>query len=86
MRWRIVVTSRAERDLKGLSARDQGRIRASIDSLAEFPTRGDLSKLQGRDNEWRLRVGGWRVRFELDRADRIIVVLRILPRGRAYRQ
>jgi mRNA interferase RelE/StbE len=86
MRWRIVVTSRAERDLKDLSARDQGRIRASIDSLAEFPTRGDLSKLQGRDNEWRLRVGGWRVRFELDRADRIIVVLRILPRGRAYRQ
>ena len=86
MRWRIVVTSRAERDLKGLSARDQGRIRASIDSLTKFPTRGDLSKLQGRDNEWRLRVGGWRVRFELDRADRIIVVLRILPRGRAYRQ
>ena len=86
MRWRIVVTSRAERDLKDLSARDQGRIRASIDSLTEFPTQGDLSKLQGRDNEWRLRVGGWRVRFELDRADRIIVVLRILPRGRAYRQ
>ena len=86
MRWRIVVTSRAERDLKGLSARDQGRIRAGIDSLTEFPTKGDLSKLQGRDNEWRLRVGGWRVRFELDRADRIIVVLRILPRGRAYRR
>ena len=86
MQWRIVVTSRAERDLKGLSARDQGRIRAGIDSLTEFPTRGDLNKLQGRDNEWRLRVGGWRVRFELDRADRIIVVLRILPRGRAYRR
>ena len=86
MRWRIVVTSRAERDLKGLSTRDQARIRSGIDSLTDFPTRGDLSKLQGRENEWRLRVGGWRVRFELDRADRIIVVLRVLPRGRAYRR
>ena len=86
MRWRIVVTSRAERDLKGLSARDQSRIRAGIDSLIEFPTRGDLNKLQGRENEWRLRVGDWRVRFELDRTNRIIVVLRILTRSQAYRR
>ncbi|MAX58170.1 MAG: hypothetical protein CL755_04905 [Chloroflexi bacterium] len=32
-----------------------------------------------------MRVGIWRVLFELDRTSRIIVVLRVLPRGRAYR-
>jgi mRNA-degrading endonuclease RelE of RelBE toxin-antitoxin system len=32
----------------------------------------------------RLRVGDWRVRFERDASAREIVVLRVLPRGRAY--
>lgn len=86
MRWRIVVTPRAERDLKGLPTRDQARIRTGLDALAAFPTQGDLSKLRGRENEWRLRVGDWRVRFELDRTNHIIVVLRVLPRSDAYRR
>jgi len=77
MRWKIVVTPRAERDLRGLSARDLVRIKTGIDSLTAFPTQGDLSKLRGRENEWRLRVGDWRVLFELDRANRVIVILRV---------
>jgi mRNA-degrading endonuclease RelE of RelBE toxin-antitoxin system len=36
--------------------------------------------------EWRLRVGDWRVRFTFDDEQRVIVVLRVLPRGRAYRR
>jgi mRNA-degrading endonuclease RelE of RelBE toxin-antitoxin system len=32
-----------------------------------------------------LRVGDWRVRFGYDFAERTILVLRVLPRGRAYR-
>ena len=34
---------------------------------------------------YKLRVGDWRVRFELDRRNRIIVVLRVLHRSQAYR-
>ena len=35
--------------------------------------------------QWRLRVGDWRVRFSRDPGSRTILVLRVLPRGRAYR-
>jgi mRNA-degrading endonuclease RelE of RelBE toxin-antitoxin system len=31
-----------------------------------------------------LRVGDWRVLLVLDTSDRLIVVMRIVPRGRAY--
>jgi len=34
--------------------------------------------------ESRLRVGDWRVLLVLDLERRVIVVMRILPRGRAY--
>jgi mRNA interferase RelE/StbE len=40
-------------------------------------------KLTGQD-AWRLRVGDWRVIFERDEAIRVIGVVRVLPRGRAY--
>jgi len=45
----------------------------------------DVQKLRGKPNEWRLRVGDWRIRFGLDASARIVVILRVLPRGRAYR-
>jgi mRNA-degrading endonuclease RelE of RelBE toxin-antitoxin system len=46
---------------------------------------GDVRRLRGVDPpEYRLRVGDWRVRFARDPNARLIVVLRILPRGRAY--
>ena len=42
-----------------------------------------MRKLTGTD-ELRLRVGDWRVRFRRDTAQRQLVILRVLPRGRAY--
>ncbi len=40
-------------------------------------------RLHGSD-ELRLRVGDWRVRLRLDAQAEVVVVLRVLPRGRAY--
>lgn len=45
---------------------------------------GDVRKLEGTDREYRLRVGEWRVRFDLT-DDNAMLVLRVLPRGGAYR-
>ena len=61
------------------------RILAALDRLAADPTAGDVRKLQGVAEEWRLRVGDWRIRFQYDRGEKAIIVTRVLPRGRAYR-
>jgi mRNA-degrading endonuclease RelE of RelBE toxin-antitoxin system len=45
---------------------------------------GDVKRLKGSD-EYRLRVGDWRVRFALDVGERKMSILRVLPRGGAYR-
>ncbi len=44
-----------------------------------------IKKLQGVAGQWRLRVGDWRVRFSLSDDGKVVDVLRVLPRGRAYR-
>ena len=75
--------SHAERDLSRLDPPVARRVLAALDRLLDRDPSLDLRRLRGSD-EWRLRVGDWRVRFELDFEARTVIVLRILPRGRAY--
>ena len=85
-RWRIVVTPQAERELKKLGSGDREWLRQALDALVAFPDRGDVRKLRGKASEWRLRVRDFRVRFRPDFKSRVIVVLRVLSRDRAYRE
>ena len=87
MTWRYVLDRAAERDLRKLDRTARQRVFALLDRFAEDPTRGDVDfrKLQGKDDEWALRVGAWRVRFYYDVPSQTIVVTRVLPRKDAYR-
>ena len=55
------------------------RLKASIEKLPD----GDIRRLTGYDNEYRLRVGDLRVLFTKD--GDIITINDILPRGQAYK-
>lgn len=57
----------------------------AIERMAEGDPSTDVRRLKGSD-ELRLRVGEWRVRFKRDAAKHEIVVLRVLPRGKAYKR
>ncbi|MBI3977063.1 MAG: type II toxin-antitoxin system RelE/ParE family toxin [Chloroflexi bacterium] len=83
--WRYVITPRAAKDLERLEPAARRRIFDALDRFVTDPSTGDRRKLQGRQSEWRLRVGDWRVRYWPDVDSRAIVVLRVLPRARAYR-
>jgi len=82
--WRYLLTARARRDFKRLDPPTQQRVLVALERLIGEPPAGDVVRLAGAE-EWRLRVGDWRVRFERDPGAHIIYVLRVLPRGRAYR-
>jgi mRNA interferase RelE/StbE len=83
--WRVELAPSAGRDLKRLDPPIQARILAALDGLAVQPPVGDIKRLSGQPPEWRLRVGDWRVRFTRDPATRTVLIQRVLPRGRAYR-
>jgi mRNA interferase RelE/StbE len=80
--WTYAVTPPARRDLRRLDPPVQRRITSAPDRFVEDPFAGDIRRLN--TIEWRLRVGDWRVRFAFDDEHRVIIVLRVLPRGRAY--
>jgi mRNA interferase RelE/StbE len=77
-------TARAGRDFKRLDRPVQRRVVEALDRLTDDPPAGDVVKLVNVD-EWRLRVSDWRVRFKRDAETGVVYVVRVLPRGRAYR-
>ena len=64
MPQRVEWVSAAERDLRRLPDQLQDRIRRAVYAVAADGP-GDVKRLQGREREWRLRVGDWRVLFTL---------------------
>ena len=63
-----------------------GRIRERLDRLAEDPYahHPNVARLQSRPG-YRLRVGDWRVIYEVEGKELVILVLRIGSRGEVYR-
>jgi mRNA interferase RelE/StbE len=82
--WLVELARTAQHDLRRLDPPVRTRVETALIALARDPHEaGQLRKLTGAP-EWRLRVGDWRVILQLDPANRLIQVIRILPRGRAY--
>jgi mRNA-degrading endonuclease RelE of RelBE toxin-antitoxin system len=80
VRW----SERARKDLQRLDPANQRRVASVVARFAET-REGDVKRLQGPlGSEFRLRSGDLRVRFFID-GDGTIVVLRVLPRDKAYR-
>ncbi len=77
-------TARAQRDLNRLDRPTRERIVAAVFRLAET-RQGDVVKLSGQQPpEYRLRVGGWRVRFAWDQTLGLLIILHVFKRGQGY--
>lgn len=82
MEWEIVVAPIARKRLEKIPQPDRRRILLTINRLSEGLV-GDVKPLKGRD-DWRLRVGGWRVILSVDMEKRVIRVKYIDVRGDVY--
>jgi mRNA interferase RelE/StbE len=83
--YRVFLERAAERDLKQLSAKLHDRVIAAIQALAKTPRPTGCRKLTGADNDWRIRVGDYRVIYEIADAVRVVRVNRVRHRREVYR-
>lgn len=85
--YSLTLKKQAVKALVKMPRQNALRVRRALDRLAEGADRRDVDvvPLEGRPG-FRLRVGGFRVIFERDDENRSINVLRIVPRGQAYKQ
>lgn len=60
------------------------RIHATIKGLEEIPPVGDIKKLKGVDEHYRLRVGTFRIIYTTNLDEYIVKVITIDNRGDIY--
>jgi mRNA interferase RelE/StbE len=83
--YRVLLERSAERDLGRLSAEVHGRVIVTIQALAANPRPPGCRKLVGSKSDWRIRVGDYRVIYEIADAIRVVRVNRVRHRREVYR-
>jgi mRNA interferase RelE/StbE len=83
MRYDIELKPRATKDLRRITKADATEVLKALDALKD-DLYGDVKRLTDFTPEYRLRVGNYRVLFEIERPNRV-VVYRVRHRRDVYR-
>lgn len=85
MAYTIDFRPAARRAFKNLPPQIQTRLQPAIDALATNPRPAGCKKLRGEENLWRIRVGDYRIVFEIHDQIFVVLVFAISHRREAYR-
>ncbi|MEM8777739.1 MAG: type II toxin-antitoxin system RelE/ParE family toxin [Cyanobacteria bacterium P01_G01_bin.49] len=85
MSYQVKFSRSARKQFRKLSLDIQKRIQAKIDELAIEPRSNRVKKLRGEDNLYRIRVGDYRVVYEIEDDVLLIIVIRVKHRSEVYR-
>ena len=80
----VTILRRAQKELGAISSPDFERVCDAVRALANEPRPSGCLKLAGREG-WRIRVGDFRVIYQIDDLARVICVLHIGHRRDIYR-
>lgn len=84
--YQVSYTPSAVKYLRKLDRSTQKRLLNAIEELAKDPTPPRSILLKGGQGERRIRVGDYRVIYEVNNGELIILVLKIGHRRDVYRQ
>ena len=83
MIYSVLILRRAQRELANLPRDAYSRVRDAIQALSENPRPRAGLKLTGRDG-WRIRVGTYRVIYDINDSERTMTILHIGHRRDVY--
>jgi mRNA interferase RelE/StbE len=86
MAYRIEVKPQAEKSLAKIPNPHRRRIAKAIDSLARQPRPAGCTKLADADDAYRIRVGDYRIVYEILDKVLIIYIVRVGHRREVYRR
>jgi mRNA interferase RelE/StbE len=85
VKYKISLSHSAERTLKKIPKNDLRRVLAKLESLTIDPFPDGCKKLAGEAHAFRVRVGVYRIIYDVIGTELIIFVLKIAHRKEAHR-
>jgi len=83
-KYNVEVKPPARRELEALPDNVLSRAVRKLESLADNPRPAGCKKLKGYKDQWRVRVGDWRVVYIIDDTAKLVSVTRIAHRREVY--
>ena len=83
MIYNVHILRRAQKELSGLPEAKYAKVKLAIQKLADDPKSRGSRKLSGR-NGWRVRVGEYRIIYEIDNRSHSVTILHIGHRRDVY--
>ncbi len=84
MSYRIIIPKAVQKQLNNLPQKIRSRLLAEIRLLGDNPRPNGVKKLKGYENTYRIRVGNYRVIYEIEDREMIVIVLSSIHRKDAY--
>jgi mRNA interferase RelE/StbE len=75
----------ARKELEALPDNVLSRVVRKVESLGQTPRPAGCKKLKGYKDQWRVRVGDWRVVYIVDDKTRLVSVTRVAHRREVYK-
>lgn len=85
MTWRVVFSPAAQRQLRKLPGEAHRRVLAAGLLLAEDPRPRGAIRLAGTSEGWRVRVGDYRILYEIIAKEVLVQIVRVAHRREVYR-
>ncbi len=83
--YTLTFARSARRELERFDATVIARVLPRIEALAEEPRPSGCRKLRGPVDRWRIRIGAYRVIYEIDDTARTVDITAVRHRREAYR-
>ena len=83
--YKVTLKPSVEKDFRSLPKTVLTRVLSAIESLAQEPFPNRAVKLEGTDRTYRIRIGDYRVVYEIEKIDKVVVVLYVRHRREIYR-
>ena len=85
--YKILVIKRAERGIDGIKDGTLlNRIVHKIDELAKNPRPSGVRKIMGSDIDYRIRMGDYRIIYQINDAEKVIEIRGVGHRKEIYRK
>ena len=84
--YTIEFDSRVKKDFKSINANDVKRIKTAISELSKNPRPDGCTKLKGRQDYYRIRVGNYRVVYTIEDTVLLVLVVRVGHRKEIYKE
>lgn len=84
--YSLEYTPAASRQLAKLDKTTQARLKPKIKTLSENPRQHGAIKLQGFDNMYRIRIGDYRIIYEIHDNILLVLIVEVGHRGSVYRK